>query len=123
MAESVEETFTFLETQFNHLQTSKGFFAFELLLAVYVLITLALVAERFMLPSLMAISKRYSLSRDMTGIVVALGGLIPELTTTLLSFMRHGVKMTEFGIVTNVGCALFTITVVPAIALGICVSY
>ncbi len=55
----------------------------------------------------------------MTGIVVAMGGLIPELTTTLLSFMRHGVKMTEFGIATNVGCAVFTITVIPAIAIGI----
>jgi len=53
----------------------------------------------------------------VTGIVVAMGGLVPELTTTLLSFMRHGVKMTEFGIATNLGCAAFTITVVPAISI------
>jgi len=57
------------------------------------------------------------LSKDVTGIVVALGGLAPELTTTMISFMRHGVKMTEFGIATNLGCALFTITVVPALAI------
>ena len=52
----------------------------------------------------------------MTGIVVAIGNLIPELTTTILSFMRHGVKMTEFGVACNLGSACFTITVVPAVA-------
>jgi Ca2+/Na+ antiporter len=52
----------------------------------------------------------------MTGIVVAIGNLIPELTTTILSFLRHGVKMTEFGVACNLGSACFTITVVPAVA-------
>ena len=57
------------------------------------------------------------MSRDMTGIIVAVGNSVPELTTTVLSFMKHGVKMTEFGVASNVGCAIFTITVVPAIAI------
>ncbi len=90
---------------------------FELILGVYVLINLALIAEHFMMPSLISISERYRLSKDLTGIVVALGGLVPEVTTTVLSFMRHGVKMTEFGIATNIGSAIFTITVVPSIAI------
>jgi Ca2+/Na+ antiporter len=57
------------------------------------------------------------LSKDITGIVVAVGNLIPELATTILSFMQHGIKMTEFGIACNLGCASFSLTVVPAFAI------
>lgn len=57
------------------------------------------------------------MSRDVTGIIVAIGNSVPELTTTMLSFLKHGVKMTEFGLASNVGCAIFTITVVPAVAI------
>jgi Ca2+/Na+ antiporter len=81
------------------------------------LLNLAFIAERHMMPSLMNISRKYGISKDLTGIIVAVGGLVPELTTTVLSFMRHGVKMTEFGIASNVGSAFFSITVVPAIAI------
>ena len=90
---------------------------FEVAFAVYVLLNLALIAEHFLMPSLLNISKRYGLSRDVTGIVVAVGSSVPELTTTMLSFFKHGVKMTEFGMASNVGCAVFTITVVPALAI------
>lgn len=69
------------------------------------------------MPSLLSISKRYKLSKDVTGIVVALGNSVPELTTTMLSFLRHGVKMTEFGLASNIGSAVFSITVIPAIAI------
>ena len=55
-AEMAEDTFTLLETQFKQLQASKGFFAFELFLSAYLLINLAIVAERFMMPALMTIS-------------------------------------------------------------------
>jgi len=81
------------------------------------LLNLALIAEKYLMPCLMNISKRYNMSRDLTGILVALGNLVPELTTTILSFLKHGVKMTEFGISCNVGTSLFVITVVPAIAI------
>jgi Ca2+/Na+ antiporter len=53
----------------------------------------------------------------LTGILVALGNLVPELTTTILSFLKHGVKMTEFGVASNIGCSIFVITVVPAVAI------
>ena len=53
----------------------------------------------------------------MTGILVAIGNLVPELTTTILSFLRHGVKMTEFGMACNVGGGVLVVTVVPAIAM------
>lgn len=77
---------------------------------------LAIIAEKLLMPSLINISKRYGLSKDITGIVVAIGNLIPELTTTILSFLRHGVKMTEFGVACNLGSACFSVTIVPAIA-------
>lgn len=75
-----------------------------------------MIADRFLLPSLVRISTRYGLSRDVTGFVVALGNLVPETTTTILSFTKHGVKMTEFAMAANLGSAIFTITVVPAVA-------
>lgn len=81
------------------------------------LLNLALIAEHFLMPSLMNISRRYGMSRDLTGIIVAVGNSVPELTTTILSFLKHGVKMTEFGLASNIGSAVFTITVVPAVAI------
>lgn len=48
---------------------------------------------------------------------MAIGNLVPELTTTILSFLRHGVKMTEFGVACNIGTSIFVITVVPAVAI------
>lgn len=105
------------EYEFHLLQTNKTFFCFEVVFAVYVLINLAMIAEHYLMPSLLSISRRYKMSRDITGIIVAVGNSVPELTTTVLSFMKHGVKMTEFGVASNVGCAIFAITVVPAVAI------
>lgn len=48
---------------------------------------------------------------------MAVGNLVPELTTTILSFLRHGVKMTEFGVACNVGGSVLVITVVPVVAI------
>lgn len=53
----------------------------------------------------------------MTGILVALGNLIPELAMTVLSFLQHGVKMTEFAVACNIGCGSFALTCVPAVAI------
>lgn len=57
------------------------------------------------------------MSRDLTGILVAIGNLVPELTTTILSFLKHGVKMTEFGVACNMGISILVITVIPAVAI------
>lgn len=72
---------------YNELQQYPGFFGIECVFSIYLLIFLALLAEKFLLPSLLNISKRYSLSKDWTGILVAVGNLIPELAMTVLSFM------------------------------------
>lgn len=93
------------------------FFICEIIFSFYLLLNLALIAEKFLMPSLMNISRRYKMSKDMTGIIVAMGNLVPELTTTVISFMKHGVKMTEFGVASNIGTGVFVITVVPAVAI------
>jgi Ca2+/Na+ antiporter len=69
------------------MQSYPLFFAFEVLYSFYLLIALALIADKYLMPSLLNISKRYNLSKDITGVVVAVGNLIPELATTILSFM------------------------------------
>ena len=69
------------------------------------------------MPVLIDISKRYGLSKDLTGLVVAIGNLIPEAATTFNSFTRPNIQMTEFGMATNIGCAAFSITMAPAIAV------
>ena len=96
---------------------SLGFFICEIIFAIYILLNLALVAEKYLMPSLLNISKRYNLNKDATGLLVAIGNTVPELTTTILSFMKHGVKMSEFGVACNLGTATFAITVVPAVAI------
>lgn len=108
---------------YNELQQYPGFFGIECVFSLYLLVFLALLAEKFLLPSLLNISKRYSLSKDWTGILVAVGNLIPELAMTVLSFMQHGVKMTEFGVACNIGCAAFTLTMVPGMAVLLNLSH
>ena len=102
---------------FNHLQSYPEFFALELVFSFYLLIALALIADKFLLPSLLNISKRYNLSKDWTGILVALGNLVPELAFTVLSFISHGIKTTEVALACNIGCACCAISIVPAFAI------
>ena len=52
----------------------------------------------------------------MAGILIAFGIAVPELVVTLLSFQRHGIKMTEFGLATVFGSVCFCVTFVPAAA-------
>ena len=112
-----DDIFLGIEEEFLKMQAYKSIFILELVFAIYILFNLAIIADLFMMPSLVSISKRYHLSKDITGIMVAIGSSVPELTTTILSFMRHGVKMTEFGVVSNLGCSMFSLTMVPALAL------
>jgi Ca2+/Na+ antiporter len=104
------------EGWFNSMQQYPTFFVFELFAMLYIMVVLALIADELLMPSLKNIATRYKLSKDITGFIVAIGNLIPELTTTILSFLHHGVKMTEFAVATNVGASLFAMTVVPAVA-------
>lgn len=49
--------------------------------------------------------------------MVALGNSVPELATTVLSFMGGSISMAELGLASNIGTAMFVITVAPAIAI------
>ena len=68
------------------------------------------------MPSLENISAKYKLSATIAGILIAFGIAVPELAVTLLSFQRHGIKMTEFGLATVFGSVCFCTTFVPAFA-------
>ena len=74
------------------------------------------MSEKFLMPSLENISEKYKLSATIAGILIAFGIAIPELSVTLLSFQRHGIKMTEFGLATVFGSVCFCTTFVPAFA-------
>lgn len=60
--EVIEDTFHDLDLGFNRLQTNLPFFIIEILFSIYLLLNLAMIAEKFLMPSLMNISKTYGMS-------------------------------------------------------------
>ena len=98
------------------LQGDGPFFYFECALTIYLLLAQGIMSEKFLMPSLANISKKYKLSATIAGILIAFGIAVPELAVTLLSFQRHGIKMTEFGLATVFGSVCFCTTIVPAFA-------
>ena len=74
------------------------------------------MADKFLLPSMLKICERYKLSKPIGGVLIAVGVSMPELTATMLSFQRHGVKMTEFGLALVIGGLAFGISMVPVVA-------
>ena len=98
------------------LQGDGPFFYFECMLTIYLLLAQGIMSEKFLMPSLQNISTKYKLSATIAGILIAFGIAVPELAVTLLSFQRHGIKMTEFGLATVFGSVTFCTTFVPAFA-------
>lgn len=98
------------------MQGDGAFFYFECAVTVYLLMATGIISEKFLMPSLGNISQKYKLSATVAGILIAFGIALPELAVTLLSFQRHGIKMTEFGLATVFGSVCFCCTFVPAIA-------
>ena len=74
------------------------------------------MSEKFLMPAIDVIADRYKLSATVAGIIIAFGIAVPELSVTILSFQRHGIKMTEFGLAVVFGGAGFCSTFVPAFA-------
>ena len=104
------------EEEFLQLQSETPFFIFECFATAYLLLSLGVVSEKFLMPSLENISKKYNLSPTTQGVLIAFGIAIPELTVTMMAFQRHGIKMTEFGLATVFGSVCFVTTFVPGIA-------
>lgn len=63
-----------------------GFFIFECFLTVYLLMSQGIMADKFLLPSMLKICKDYKLSKPIGGVLIAIGVSMPELTATMLSF-------------------------------------
>jgi Ca2+/Na+ antiporter len=45
-----------------------------------------IMADKFLLPSMLKICKDYKLSKPIGGVLIAIGVSMPELTATMLSF-------------------------------------
>ena len=56
------------------------------------------------------------MSKDFTGILLAFGNIIPEISVTILSFISHGVPLMEFGMTVNIAGATYCYTCVIACA-------
>jgi Ca2+/Na+ antiporter len=74
------------------------------------------IADKFLMKSLENISSRYNLSQSIAGMLIAFGVAVPEVVVTILSFQRHGIKMTEFGMATILGSVCFATCFIPAAA-------
>lgn len=98
------------------MQGHRTFFCGELVIVIYLLISQGVMSEKFLMPSLENISKRYGLNSGIAGLLIAIGVSIPELVVTILSFSKHGTKMTEFGLATVFGSVCFATTFIPAAA-------
>ena len=74
------------------------------------------MSEKFLMPSLENIAKRYGFNSSVAGLLIALGISIPELVVTMLSFQRHGTKMCEFGLATVFGSVCFATSLIPSVS-------
>ena len=105
-----------IESEFIHLQGDAPFFYLECLVTVYLLISQSIMSDKFLMPSIENISNRYGFNKGIAGLLIATGISIPELVITILSFQKHGTKMTEFGLATVFGSIPFVIAFVPAVS-------
>ena len=74
------------------------------------------MSDKFLMPSLENISKRYGFNKSIAGLLIAIGISIPELVITIISFQKHGTKMTEFGLATVFGSIPFVMAFVPGVS-------
>jgi Ca2+/Na+ antiporter len=108
--------FEFLEEDFIKAQGNTKLVVIECLITLYLMLNQGVIAEKFLMHSLENITTRYNLSQNIAGILVAFGVAVPEVVVTILSFQRHGIKMTEFGVATIFGSVCFATAFVPAAA-------
>ena len=105
-----------IEESFMQLQGDGNFFYFECFTTVYMLLAMGIISEKFLMPSIGNIGTKYQMSTTVLGLLIAFGISVPECAVTMLSFQRHGIKMTEFGLATILGSVCFCTTFVPGAA-------
>ena len=98
------------------LQGNGDFFYFECFATIYMLLSMGIISEKFLMPAIENISSKYKLSASLAGVLIAFGISVPDCAVAALSFQRHGIKMTEFGIATVFGSVCFCTTFVPGVA-------
>lgn len=108
--------FEWLEEDFVQMQGKFWLFFFEAIVTLYLMLSQGVIAEKFLMKSLENITHRYNLSQSIAGILIAFGVAVPEVVVTILSFQKHGIKMTEFGVATILGSVCFATCFIPAIA-------
>ena len=85
-----------------------------ILLAVFVL---AVLTEKFFIPSLDEISRRLKLSDEVAGAsLMAIGSSAPELAIALIALFSGGGAHSDVGIGTIVGSAVFNILVITGVS-------
>lgn len=105
-----------IEEDFIQLQGNFWLFIAEAIITIYLMLSQGVIADKFLMKSLENITQRYGLSQAIAGILIAFGVAVPEVVVTILSFQRHGIKMTEFGVATILGSVCFATCFIPAVA-------
>ena len=75
-----------LEEYIIQVQQYPTVFAFECFLSLYILTSQGIMAEKFLLPSMIKICDDYYISKPVGGVLIAVGMSMPELTATMMSF-------------------------------------
>ena len=80
-------------------------------------VILAVITDRFFIPSLDAISTRLKLSDEVAGAsLMAMGSSAPELAIALMALFSGGGQHSDVGIGTIVGSAVFNILVITGVS-------
>ena len=80
-------------------------------------VVLAVITDRFFIPSLDAIAKRLKLSDEVAGAtLMAMGSSAPELAIALMALFSGGGEHSDVGIGTIVGSAVFNILVITGVS-------
>ncbi len=89
----------------------------SLALILVSVVILAVITDRFFIPSLDAISTRLKLSDEVAGAsLMAMGSSAPELAIALMALFSGGGEHSDVGIGTIVGSAVFNILVITAVS-------
>ena len=89
----------------------------SLALILVSVVVLAVITDRFFIPSLDAISTRLKLSDEVAGAsLMAMGSSAPELAIALMALFSGGGEHSDVGIGTIVGSAVFNILVITGVS-------
>ena len=89
----------------------------SLALILIAVLVLAVVTDRFFIPSLDAISQRLKLSDEVAGAsLMAMGSSAPELSIALIALFAGGGEHSDVGIATIVGSAVFNVLVITGVS-------